>query len=72
MLAIVPDRGRWLRKHPLEVAIVVLTPPVLSASLQALRVVRLLRPLGYRLCRRQSHPGGSGSAPFAVRATARA
>jgi voltage-gated potassium channel len=45
MLAVVPDRGRWLRKHPLEIAIVVLTPPFLPASLQALRVFRLLRVL---------------------------
>jgi hypothetical protein len=27
MLAIVPDRWRWLRANPLDVAIVVLTPP---------------------------------------------
>jgi voltage-gated potassium channel len=45
MLAVVPDRGRWLRAHPLEAAIVVLTPPFLPASLQALRVFRLLRLL---------------------------
>jgi voltage-gated potassium channel len=45
MLAVVPDRGRWLRDHPLEIAIVVLTPPFLPASLQALRVFRLLRLL---------------------------
>ena len=45
MLAIVPDRGRWLRTHPLEVAIVILTPPFLPASLQALRFFRLLRLL---------------------------
>lgn len=45
MLAVVSDRGRWLREHPLEVAIVVLTPPFLPASLQALRVFRLLRLL---------------------------
>jgi voltage-gated potassium channel len=45
MLAVVPDRSRWLRDHPLDVAIVVLTPPVLPASLQALRVLRLLRLL---------------------------
>jgi voltage-gated potassium channel len=45
MLAVVPDRWRWLRAHPLEVAIVVLTPPFLPASLQALRVFRLLRLL---------------------------
>jgi voltage-gated potassium channel len=45
MLAVVPDRGRWLREHPLEVAIVLLTPPFLPASLQALRAFRLLRLL---------------------------
>ena len=45
MLKVVPDRGRWLRDHPLEVAIVVLTPPFLPASLQAARAFRLLRLL---------------------------
>jgi voltage-gated potassium channel len=45
MLAVVRDRRSWLRSHPLEVAIVLLTPPFLPASLQALRVFRLLRVL---------------------------
>lgn len=45
MLAVVPDRWRWARTHPLELAIVVLTPPFLPASMQALRVFRLLRLL---------------------------
>ena len=45
MLAVVPDRRRYLRDHPLEVAIVVLTPPFLPASMQAARVFRLLRLL---------------------------
>lgn len=45
MLRVVPDRGRWLREHPLEVAIIVLTPPFLPASLQAARAFRLLRLL---------------------------
>lgn len=45
LLALTPDKGRWVRKHPLEVAIVVLTPPFLPASLQALRVFRLARVL---------------------------
>jgi voltage-gated potassium channel len=45
MLAVVPDRWRWIRRHPLEVAIVVLTPPFLPASLQAARVLRLFRLL---------------------------
>ena len=37
-LAVVPDRRSWLRAHPIELAIVVLTPPFLPASLQALCV----------------------------------
>lgn len=45
MLSLVDDRLGWIRSHPLEVAIVLLTPPVLPASLQALRVFRLLRLL---------------------------
>lgn len=45
MLRVVPDRGRWLRQHPLDVAIVILTPPFLPASLQAARAFRLLRLL---------------------------
>lgn len=44
-LAVVRDRGKWLRSHPLEVAVVILTPPFLPASLQAARVFRLLRLL---------------------------
>jgi voltage-gated potassium channel len=43
MLLVVPSKWRWLRDHPLEVAIVLFTPPFLPASLQALRVFRLLR-----------------------------
>lgn len=43
MLAVVPNRWRWLRAHPLEVIVVILTPPFLPASLQALRVFRLIR-----------------------------
>jgi hypothetical protein len=45
MLAVVPDRGRWLRQHPIEVIVVVLTPPFLPATLQAARLLRLLRLL---------------------------
>lgn len=45
MLSVVPDRRRWLREHPLDLVIVVLTPPILPASLQSLRVFRLLRLL---------------------------
>ncbi len=43
MLAVVPDRRKWLRHHPLDPFIVVFTPPVLPAGLQGLRVLRLLR-----------------------------
>jgi voltage-gated potassium channel len=45
MLSVVPDRRAWLRRHPLDVVIVLLTPPVLPAGLQSLRVLRLLRLL---------------------------
>lgn len=45
MLRVVDDRWKWIRDHPLEVAIVLLTPPFLPASLQAARVFRLLRLL---------------------------
>ena len=45
MLAIVRQRWRWIRSHPLEVAIVILTPPFLPASFQALRLFRLFRLL---------------------------
>jgi voltage-gated potassium channel len=45
MLIVVPDKWRWLRTHPLEVAIVVLTPPFLDYAIQSLRVLRVLRLL---------------------------
>lgn len=43
MLSVVPDRRAWFRDHPLDVAIVVLTPPVLPAVLRSVRILRLLR-----------------------------
>jgi len=45
MLAVTPRRWRWIRDHPLEVAIVFLTPPFLPESMQAARAFRLLRVL---------------------------
>jgi voltage-gated potassium channel len=45
MLAVVPDRWRYVRDNPLDVAIVFLTPPFLPPSLQAARVFRVLRLL---------------------------
>jgi voltage-gated potassium channel len=43
MVMVVPSRKAWLRRHPLEVAVVVLTPPFAPASLQAARAFRLVR-----------------------------
>jgi hypothetical protein len=57
MLAVVPDRSRWLRDHPLEVAIVLLTPPFLPPTLQATRVFRLLVCCGW--CAPPCSPAGS-------------
>jgi voltage-gated potassium channel len=45
MLAVVPSKRTWLRHHPLEVAIVVLTPPALLTAVQPIRLLRLLRIL---------------------------
>jgi voltage-gated potassium channel len=45
MLWVTPRRRGWLRSHPLEVAIVVLTPPFMPALLQGFRGVRLLQLL---------------------------
>ena len=44
MLVVVSDRWRWVRQHPIEVAVVVLTPPFLTA-LAGVRLLRLLRLL---------------------------
>jgi voltage-gated potassium channel len=43
MLAVVPNRRRWLADHPLDVAIVILTPPFVSSTLTSIRLLRLLR-----------------------------
>jgi voltage-gated potassium channel len=43
MLALVPDRRRWLVDHPLEVLIVVLTPPFLPTTLKVARVLPVVR-----------------------------
>lgn len=45
MLAVVPSRRSWLRRHPLELAIVILTPPALLTAFQPIRLLRLLRVL---------------------------
>ena len=43
MLSIVPDRRRWLINNPLNVLIVVLTPPFLPATMKLARVLPLVR-----------------------------
>lgn len=43
MLVVVPNRRRWLTDHPVDVAIVVLTPPFAAGLLQSVRLLRLLR-----------------------------
>jgi voltage-gated potassium channel len=45
MLAVVPDRTRWLREHPVDVAVTLVSPPLLPSSLAAARLLRLLRVL---------------------------
>lgn len=45
MSAVVGRRLEWARTHPLEVVIVVLTPPILPVALSGLRLLRLLRVL---------------------------
>jgi voltage-gated potassium channel len=43
MLAVVPDRRRWLTNNPLDVLIVVLTPPFLPAAMKLARVLPIVR-----------------------------
>lgn len=45
MLAVVPNRWRWLRQNPIDSVVVFLTPPFLPANLAAARLFRLLRLL---------------------------
>ncbi len=45
MLAIVPDRRRWLLRHLVDVAVVVVTPPFAPAGWQSGRLFRLVRLL---------------------------
>ena len=45
ILAVTPNRWRWMRQHPLEPLVVVLSPPLLLPGVQTVRVLRLLRLL---------------------------
>jgi voltage-gated potassium channel len=43
MLALAKDRRDYLRSHPLDLIVIVLTPPILPVGLQWVRVLRVLR-----------------------------
>lgn len=43
MLAVTPDRWRYLLHHPIDLAIVVLTPPFLTTAVNGVRLLRLAR-----------------------------
>ena len=45
MLSVVPDRRRWLIDNPIDVLIVVLTPPFLPAAMKLARVLPVVRLL---------------------------
>ena len=45
MLRVVDDKKQWLRDHPLDLAIVLFTAPLLPAVLESARVFRLLSVL---------------------------
>jgi voltage-gated potassium channel len=45
MLVLNNGRRRWARGHVIEIALVILTPPIFPAGLQSLRAVRILRLL---------------------------
>lgn len=45
LLGVAPSRRRWLVSHPLDVAIVLFTIPVIPGAVPALRVLRVLRLL---------------------------
>jgi voltage-gated potassium channel len=47
MLWVVPNRWQWIREHPLEVIVVVLTPPFFLTVLEPIRLLRLLRLLRF-------------------------
>jgi voltage-gated potassium channel len=45
MVIVAPHRWRWLARHPIDVAVVVITPPFLSVAVKSLRLLRILRVL---------------------------
>jgi voltage-gated potassium channel len=61
------DGGAWIKKNPLAVTVMVLTPPVAPAAMQGIRVLRLFRLLrlarGWQYINRVFTPEGL---PFLV------
>lgn len=47
MLTVVPSKKAWVRKHTIDVAIVLSTCPILAAVIQSARVLRLARLLRF-------------------------
>jgi voltage-gated potassium channel len=45
MVAVTPKPMEWVKRHPIDVAVVILTPPFLPGNLEAARLFRLLRVL---------------------------
>jgi len=43
MVAVTPRPFEWIRRHPIDVAVVLLTPPFFPANLAVVRLLRLLR-----------------------------
>jgi voltage-gated potassium channel len=43
MLAVTPNRWGYLRHHPLDLVIVILTPPFLTSIFNGVRLLRLVR-----------------------------
>jgi voltage-gated potassium channel len=43
MLVVTPDRWRWARTHPIELVVVLLTPPFGPVALAGARLLRLIR-----------------------------
>lgn len=43
LFSVAHDKKKWLKSHPLELAIVILSPPIMPPGLQSTRVLRLIR-----------------------------
>jgi voltage-gated potassium channel len=55
MLAVVPDRRRWLRENPLDVLIVVLTPPFVPTTMKVARALPVVRLVWLLVLARRVH-----------------